>query len=125
MVMSLLHTHAPPGRMGEAAGVRMSLVQAMAVAVPLTFGDARRDDRPHAGVLVGRRVPRDRRLAVQAGDMRGCQPTRRRPRSLPRPMPGPGGQAPRFSRSANDLRNLATFGATTNMQYGCAGLRSK
>ena len=27
MVMSLLHTHAPPGRMGEAAGVRMSLVQ--------------------------------------------------------------------------------------------------
>jgi MFS family permease len=38
MVMSLLHTHAPPGRMGEAAGVRMSLVQAMAVAVPLTFG---------------------------------------------------------------------------------------
>jgi MFS family permease len=38
MVMSLLHTHAPPGRMGEAAGVRMSLVQAMAVTVPLTFG---------------------------------------------------------------------------------------
>ena len=38
MVMSLLHTHAPPGRMGEAAGVRMSLVQSMAVAVPLVFG---------------------------------------------------------------------------------------
>lgn len=38
MVMSLLHLHAPPGRMGEAAGVRMSLVQAMAVAVPLAFG---------------------------------------------------------------------------------------
>ena len=38
MVMSLLHTHAPEGRMGEAAGVRMSLVQAMAVTVPLTFG---------------------------------------------------------------------------------------
>jgi MFS family permease len=38
MVMSLLHSHAPPGRMGEAAGVRMSLVQSMAVAVPLTFG---------------------------------------------------------------------------------------
>lgn len=38
MVMSLLHTHAPPGRMGEAAGVRMSLVQSMAVAVPLFFG---------------------------------------------------------------------------------------
>jgi MFS family permease len=38
MVMALLHRHAPPGRMGEAAGVRMSLVQSMAVAVPLTFG---------------------------------------------------------------------------------------
>ncbi|MEP7180611.1 MAG: MFS transporter [Betaproteobacteria bacterium] len=38
MVMALLHTHAPPGRMGEAAGVRMSLVQSMAVAVPLVFG---------------------------------------------------------------------------------------
>ncbi len=38
MVMSLLHTHAPPGRMGEAAGVRMSLVNAMAVGVPLAFG---------------------------------------------------------------------------------------
>ena len=38
MVMALLHIHAPPGRTGEAAGVRMSLVQAMAVAVPLTFG---------------------------------------------------------------------------------------
>jgi MFS family permease len=38
MVMSLLYTHAPPGRMGEAAGVRMSVVQSMAVAVPLVFG---------------------------------------------------------------------------------------
>jgi MFS family permease len=38
MVMSLLHRHAPPGRMGEAAGVRMSLVQSMAVVVPLAFG---------------------------------------------------------------------------------------
>ena len=38
MVMALLHTHAPPGRMGEAAGVRMSLVNSMAVAVPLVFG---------------------------------------------------------------------------------------
>jgi MFS family permease len=38
MVMSLLHAHAPPGRMGEAAGVRMSLINAMAVAVPLLFG---------------------------------------------------------------------------------------
>jgi len=38
MVMAVLHTHAPPGRMGEAAGVRMSLVNSMAVAVPLLFG---------------------------------------------------------------------------------------
>jgi MFS family permease len=38
VVMSLLHTHAPPGRMGEAAGVRMSLVQTMSVTVPLLFG---------------------------------------------------------------------------------------
>lgn len=38
MVMSLLHSHAPPGRMGEAAGVRMSLVQSMSCVVPLVFG---------------------------------------------------------------------------------------
>ncbi len=38
MVMALLHTHTPPGRMGEAAGVRMSLINTMAVAVPLVFG---------------------------------------------------------------------------------------
>ena len=38
MVMALLHSHAPPGRMGEAAGVRMSLINSMAVAVPLVFG---------------------------------------------------------------------------------------
>jgi MFS family permease len=38
MVMALLHAHAPAGRLGEAAGVRMSLVNSMAVAVPLVFG---------------------------------------------------------------------------------------
>jgi MFS family permease len=38
MVLSLLHTHAPPGRTGEAAGVRMSLINTTSVAVPLTFG---------------------------------------------------------------------------------------
>jgi len=38
VVMSLLSTRAPPGRMGEAAGLRMSLIQTMAVAVPLAFG---------------------------------------------------------------------------------------
>ena len=40
MVMSLLHTHAPPGRMGEAAGVRMSLVNSMSCR-----GAARRSAR--------------------------------------------------------------------------------
>ncbi len=38
MVMALLAARAPPGRMGEAAGLRMSLVQTSAVAVPLAFG---------------------------------------------------------------------------------------
>ena len=38
MVMSLLSSRAPPGRMGEAAGLRMSLIQSMSVAVPLAFG---------------------------------------------------------------------------------------
>jgi MFS family permease len=38
VVLSLLHEHAPPGRVGEVVGVRMSLIQSMAVAVPLVFG---------------------------------------------------------------------------------------
>ncbi len=38
VVLSLLHEHAPPGRAGEVIGVRMSLIQSMAVAVPLVFG---------------------------------------------------------------------------------------
>jgi MFS family permease len=38
MVMALLHSLAPPGRMGEATGVRASLSNSMAVAVPLVFG---------------------------------------------------------------------------------------
>ena len=38
MVMSLLHSIAPAGRMGEAAGVRMSIVNASTFAVPLLFG---------------------------------------------------------------------------------------
>ena len=38
MVLSLLHTHAPPGRVGEAAGVRLSLVNMMSVGVPLALG---------------------------------------------------------------------------------------
>jgi len=40
VVLSLLHEHAPPGRAGEVVGVRMSLIQSMAVAVPLVFGAA-------------------------------------------------------------------------------------
>jgi MFS family permease len=38
MVMTLLSSRAPPGRMGEAAGLRLSLVHTMSVAVPLAFG---------------------------------------------------------------------------------------
>jgi MFS family permease len=38
MVMSVLHNVAPPGRMGEAVGVRMSIVNASTFAVPLVFG---------------------------------------------------------------------------------------
>ncbi len=38
IVMALLHSRAPRGRMGEATGVRMALVQTMAVTVPLVFG---------------------------------------------------------------------------------------
>jgi MFS family permease len=38
VVMSLLQLHAPPDRLGEAAGIRISLIQTMAVSVPLVFG---------------------------------------------------------------------------------------
>lgn len=38
MVMSLLSARAPPGRMGEVVGLRMTLIQSMSVAVPLAFG---------------------------------------------------------------------------------------
>ena len=38
MVMSLLHSMAPAGRMGEAVGVRMSIINASTFAVPLVFG---------------------------------------------------------------------------------------
>jgi len=38
IVLSMLHANAPPGRVGETVGMRMSLMQSMAVAVPLVFG---------------------------------------------------------------------------------------
>ncbi len=38
MVMSLLHRHAPPGRIGEAAGVRQTLIAATQTALPVAFG---------------------------------------------------------------------------------------
>ena len=38
VVMALLHTHAPAGRIGEAAGIRMALVNSMSVAAPLVLG---------------------------------------------------------------------------------------
>jgi MFS family permease len=38
MVMSLLHSIAPAGRMGEAVGLRMSIINASTFAMPLLFG---------------------------------------------------------------------------------------
>lgn len=38
LVLAQLHAMAPPGRVGEAVGMRMSLIQTMSVAVPLVFG---------------------------------------------------------------------------------------
>ena len=38
IVLALMHHHAPAGRQGEVTGVRMSLVNTMAVLVPLVFG---------------------------------------------------------------------------------------
>lgn len=38
LVLAQLHAIAPPGRIGEAVGMRMSLIQTMSVAVPLVFG---------------------------------------------------------------------------------------
>jgi len=38
MVMSLLHNTTPAGRVGEAIGVRMSLVNMSQIAMPLLFG---------------------------------------------------------------------------------------
>jgi len=38
VVMALLHTHAPPGRLGEAAGVRMALVNSMSCVAPVVLG---------------------------------------------------------------------------------------
>ena len=38
MVMSLLHNSVPQGRVGEAIGVRMTIVNISQIAIPLTFG---------------------------------------------------------------------------------------
>ena len=38
MVMSLLHNTVPQGRVGEAIGVRMTIVNISQIAIPLTFG---------------------------------------------------------------------------------------
>ena len=38
MVMSLLHSIAPAGRIGEAVGVRMAIINASTFAMPLLFG---------------------------------------------------------------------------------------
>jgi MFS family permease len=38
LVLSLLHAHAPAGRLGEAAGVRMALVNSMSFGAPFMLG---------------------------------------------------------------------------------------
>lgn len=38
MIMSLIHLTAPPGRTGEAVGVRSSLINASQTILPLLFG---------------------------------------------------------------------------------------
>ena len=38
VVLSLLHMHAPAGRLGEAAGIRMALVNTMSFAAPIALG---------------------------------------------------------------------------------------
>ncbi len=40
MVMSLLHRHSPEGRIGEAAGVRQTLIAATQTTLPVAFGSA-------------------------------------------------------------------------------------
>ena len=112
MVLSLLHTHAPPGRIGEAAGVRLSLVNMMSVGRAARAGRGRRIGRDRTGVLVRRHVPDDVRF-------------RRAPRRPPRDALRASGYARRFSRSVKCLRNFATLGATTTVQYGCPGFRAK
>ena len=102
MVMSLLHSIAPAGRMGEAAGVRMSIINASTFAVPLLFGAVGSIARASAPVF----------WSVGAASLAAaCSPA--------------GASRLALSASADRrycLRNLATFGATTNWQYGCAAV---
>jgi MFS family permease len=39
-VMALLHEHAPPGRVGEALGLRVAIINSASVVLPLVFGAA-------------------------------------------------------------------------------------
>jgi MFS family permease len=57
-VLSLLHAHAPPGRVGEAAGVRISMIQAMAVGGPAGVRCHRKLGRAGGGFLGRRCMPR-------------------------------------------------------------------
>ena len=67
MVMSLLSARAPPGRMGEVVGLRMTLIQSMSVAVPLAFGTLG-STLGLAPVFWGvGRLPRDRRRRARRG----------------------------------------------------------
>jgi hypothetical protein len=38
--MALLHEEAPPGRVGEALGLRVAIINTSSVALPLVFGAA-------------------------------------------------------------------------------------
>jgi MFS family permease len=102
MVMSLLHSLAPAGAHGEAVGVRHVGHQRLDLRDTAAVRRHRVLARHRAGVLAGRRGARRRRLpGAQAVALRLWR-----------------GRGQRFSRSTNPLRNVATFGATTNWQYG-------
>ena len=115
MVLSLLHAHAPAGRIGEAAGVRMSLVNSMAFAAPLVLGAI----GASVGIVpvfwsVGACLAAGGFLARREGADGSSAPRACRD-GCPR-APGRAAYALRFSRSVKCLRNFATLGATTAAQ---------
>src|SRR5207244_7456157 len=104
MVMSLLHSIAPAGRMGEAAGGAHVDHQCLDVCSASALWRRQHVAWLGARVLVGWRGTRERWVVRAA---RLVAPRRRCMFRI---------GLHRFSRSTNSLRNLATFGATTNWQ---------